>query len=77
MKIDKHVVHQAEITIKHLAKRIREQKNPSSSSVQALAKLAAEYRCLVEAAQKNGSTESYYEKMEAEALAEVKANMKH
>lgn len=77
-KIDDQIIKQSEILIKYLSKGYRDGKTVSPAQVTAYAKLLGEYRCLIEAAQKNGTSgNTYYNRMEAEALKEAKANMKH
>jgi len=71
MQIDRQVVKQIEITLKHLSKDIRT--GPvEAGKVAAISKLLDQYASLIKLAQDDGEESNYYSHMEAEVLADMK-----
>jgi len=70
MKIDRQILKQCEITLRHLAKDLRKGE-VDAGKVGAYSKLISEYGSLVRLSQRlEDGANNYYDQMEAEAQAE-------
>ena len=73
MKIDRQILKQCEITLRHLAKDLRKGQ-VDAGKVGAYSKLLSEYCSIVRLSKElNEEANNYYSKMEAEALAEARS----
>ena len=73
MKIDRQILKQCEITLRHLAKDLRKGQ-VDAGKVGAYSKLISEYGSLVRLSQELEAAENnYYDQMEREALAESRS----
>ena len=73
MKIDRQILKQCEITLRHLAKDLRKGQ-VDAGKVGAYSKLISEYGSLVRLSQELEAAENnYYDQMEREALAEARS----
>ena len=72
MQVDVQVLKQTEITLKHIAKRLREEDEVPPQLVQAYSKLLGDYRELVRLSREDQKPKNFYDEMEREALGEVK-----
>ena len=73
MKIDRQILKQCEITLRHLAKDIRKGE-VDSGKVGAYSKLISEYGSLVRLSrQLEDEANNYYDQMEREAIADARS----
>ena len=73
MKIDRQILKQCEITLRHLAKDLRKGE-VDAGKVGAYSKLISEYASLVRLSQElNETSNNYYDQMEREALSDARS----
>jgi hypothetical protein len=72
MKPDRQVIKQVTLTLKHLAKDLRNGQ-VEAAKVSAYSKLLSDYNELIKLAQEDDSEPNYYDQMEQEAFHDMKS----
>jgi hypothetical protein len=73
MKPDRQVIKQVELSLKFLAKDLRNGGAVDSSKVSAVAKLLSDYNELLKSVQEDDLEPNYYDQMEQEAFRDMKS----
>lgn len=72
MKPDRQVIKQVTLTLKHLAKDLRNCQEVEAAKVSAYSKLLSDYNDLIKLAQGDeAESNNFYDRMEAEALRDA------